>query len=379
MGGTNKNLKFITTENFHNYSPNGTGSYENTIFTIEHKGLCDEVKVLGGRFTVCTASHPMTTDVDLNHLKYILLGGNAYISGYHSGTSSELNPAYKKEIYDVPTLCITGGYINGGIYLTGNSSTNSITLNRQDKTIYLYMTNGYDTSTIYGSGGEALNEGDVNINITNSIIRYIYGGGSKETGNINGNVYLNLKDTQVGISTSTTGAVYGGPQYGNITKDTHLNLDNVKVYGYVYGAGYGSNSSNTKYIENTSTMKNTTKDKSEIIKLINEGKEVEPDYTSDSYKIIRKDGKLVYYPWPARVDEFLSDSSKYLGFYEGDTTQIVTGNTIRMNNSLVNVSLQDNLSVQSLSAATVRNAYTNIKNSNITLDVYGRRKQGIST
>ena len=313
--------KFITTERFHTYSPNATSdTLDNWILTVYHFGHCDEVRAMGGSITIATRDHAYSADINCSSLKYILIGGNCHLNYYYGGTSSELNPSYLKTIYDLPTLCITGGYITN-IYLTGQTTVNSITLSNNDG-IYFYMSDGYVASNIYGSGGTPLNSGDVHITINGGKVRYLYGGGSKEDGIINGDVYINLSDMQIGLSSSITGVAYGGSQYGNINGDTTLNMNNVTVYGTVFGAGYGTNATKTAYVGGASSIASLKKDKTEIIELLQEAESSgETEIQGDIYKLILLNGVWRYYVWSDRIDEYLEDATFYLGFYDDTQTR----------------------------------------------------------
>lgn len=364
--GKFNNMKCITTERFYTWNPNTSTVLNNGAIAIVGRGFISESRILGGNVTIYLSSSQLSTTKDLKEYKYILIGGNAYITNYYNGTTSENSAQYNTGVQNPPTLCVVGGYMKN-TYLTGSSSTTSyIEFTRADNSIYMFMEGGV-AENIYASGGTELRNGNVKINIQKATVKNIYGGGNKETGNINGDIYITINNSQIGFSDTNVGYIYGGPQYGNVFGNSYLEVTNTKVYGSIYGAGYGSNSTNEfwhKFILSIS--------KNEIIEKLQ--KEIEEE--TSVYIIKNTADGYGFYIYNDDIKQFLNNSTVNLGFYEGDTAQIVTREYLGLDDSTSNVGKYFYYIVSSLSSASVENVYATIKNCDITKDVYAGGNKG---
>lgn len=344
-----------------------------TNITLYHRDGASKIVLKGGRYIVSTASHSSSNSAtfDATPLKYILIGGKASIANYSNMDYSELNPTGATFLNPV-TLCITGGKIDGNVYLSAGSSYGTLDFTRSDKVVYLFATGGYISANIYGGGKAKLN-GGVSINLDNvTHTSYIYGGGANTNSVIKDDVTININNSKINN-------IYGGPSQGSINGKIHLNINNTTVSGNLYGAGYGSSAQTSNRI----AAQGTTPAADVLQKLKN------VSYCSDDgMKCYDANGNLltgVYYingiyRWyadSAVANQLVSEpASSFLGFSSDNHEKIRTRVHLNSSIELTNNTHYYNYTDSSLSAAKVNDVEVNITNSTINSSVYGGGNRG---
>lgn len=201
-----KNINFETTE---------TCTTDKIILNIQNATY---VKLNGGNISVTSSYEAKQHNSRINYLQ---VGGNLYADFINYGCESTETVASFEQW--MPVFVVTGGRIN-----TLSSTYVNANLNAMNK-IYFYLDGGYINNFYTTYNGSITKDAAVVVN--GSYINNYYSGGHTSSSKVVGGVTSTISNARIGY-------LYGGPEFGEITNHSNLNVYNSEI-DYLYGSGYG--------------------------------------------------------------------------------------------------------------------------------------------